>query len=85
MTRCGHCSSPPNGSFEYVAPTSVDEAVQALAAGGGDAKVMAGGQSLLPMMKLRLASPSLIVDINNIAGLDTLEESDGMLDRKCVV
>ncbi|MEI6626204.1 MAG: xanthine dehydrogenase family protein subunit M [Thermoleophilia bacterium] len=66
-------------SFEYVAPTSVDEAVQALAAGGGDAKVMAGGQSLLPMMKLRLASPSLIVDINNIAGLDTLEESDGML------
>ncbi len=66
-------------SFEYVAPTSVDEAVQALAAGGVDAKVMAGGQSLLPMLKLRLARPNLIVDINNIVGLDTLEESDGML------
>ena len=66
-------------SFEYVAPTSVDEAVQALAAGGQDARIMAGGQSLLPMLKLRLARPSLIVDINNIVGLDTLEESDGML------
>ena len=54
-------------SFEYVAPTSVDEAVQALAAGGVDAKIMAGGQSLLPMLKLRLARPNLIVDINNIA------------------
>jgi carbon-monoxide dehydrogenase medium subunit len=40
---------------------------------------MAGGQSLLPMLKLRLARPNLIVDINNIVGLDTLEESDGML------
>lgn len=52
--------------------------MQALA-GGVDAKVMAGGQSLLPMLKLRLARPNLIVDINNIVGLDTLEESDGML------
>ena len=66
-------------SFEYVAPTSIDEAVQALVAGGVDAKIMAGGQSLLPMLKLRLARPNLIVDINNIVGLDTLEESDGML------
>ena len=66
-------------SFEYVAPSSIDEAVQALVAGGGDAKIMSGGQSLLPMMKLRLASPGTIVDINGIAGLDTLEEADGML------
>ncbi len=66
-------------SFQYVAPTSIDEAVQALAASGGDAKIMAGGQSLLPMMKFRLAAPGTIVDINNIAGLDTLEESDGAL------
>ncbi len=66
-------------TFEYVAPTSLDEAVQALAAGAGDAKVMAGGQSLLPMMKLRLASPGTIIDLNGIAGLDTLEEADGML------
>ena len=66
-------------SFQYIAPTSIDEAVQALAASGGDAKIMAGGQSLLPMMKFRLAAPGTIVDINNIAGLDTLEESDGAL------
>lgn len=66
-------------SFQYVAPTSVEEAVKALADGAGDAKIMAGGQSLLPMMKLRLAAPVTIVDINNIAGLDTLEESDGWL------
>ena len=66
-------------TFDYVAPTSLDEAVQALAARAGDAKVMAGGQSLLPMMKLRLASPATIIDLNGIAGLDTLEESDGML------
>ena len=66
-------------TFEYVAPTSLDEAVQALAAGAGDAKIMAGGQSLLPMMKLRLASPGTIIDLNGIAGLDTLEEADGML------
>ncbi|MFM7247946.1 MAG: FAD binding domain-containing protein, partial [Actinomycetota bacterium] len=62
-----------------MAPTTVDEAVQALAAGGGDAKVVAGGQSLLPMMKLRLAAPGTLVDINGIAGLDVLEEADGML------
>ena len=49
-------------TFDYVAPTSLDEAVQALAAGAGDAKIMAGGQSLLPMMKLRLASPATIID-----------------------
>jgi carbon-monoxide dehydrogenase medium subunit len=66
-------------TFEYVAPTSLDEALQALAARTGDAKLMAGGQSLLPMMKLRLASPGMIIDLNGIAGLDTLEESDGML------
>jgi len=66
-------------TFDYVAPTTLDEAVQALAAGAGDAKIMAGGQSLLPMMKLRLASPGMIIDLNGIAGLDTLEESDGML------
>jgi len=66
-------------TFDYVAPTTLDEAVQALAAGAGDAKIMAGGQSLLPMMKLRLASPGMIIDLNGIAGLDTLEESEGML------
>ena len=66
-------------TFDYVAATSVEDAVKALAAGGGDAKVIAGGQSLLPMMKLRLASPGTIVDINGIAGLDVLAEEDGWL------
>jgi carbon-monoxide dehydrogenase medium subunit len=65
--------------FDYVAPETVDEAIEALVAGAGDAKVMAGGQSLLPMMKLRLASPALVVDINGIEGLGTLEEADGTL------
>ncbi len=55
--------------FEYVRPSSLDEAVSALADGGEDAKVIAGGQSLLPLLRLRLAYPDLLVDI---AGLDEL-------------
>jgi carbon-monoxide dehydrogenase medium subunit len=56
-------------SFEYVKPSSVDEAVSALVEGGEDAKVIAGGQSLLPLLRLRLAYPDLLVDV---AGLDEL-------------
>src|SRR6202035_4747754 len=56
--------------FRYEAPRSLDEAIALLAAGGDDAKVLAGGQSLVPLMKLRFASPELIVDINNLPGLD---------------
>jgi aerobic carbon-monoxide dehydrogenase medium subunit len=56
--------------FRYEAPRSLDEAISLLSAGGEDAKVLAGGQSLVPLMKLRFASPELIVDINNIPGLD---------------
>jgi len=52
--------------FEYFAPTTVDEALLHLAEHGYDAKVLAGGQSLIPMMNFRLAQPSIIVDINNI-------------------
>ena len=55
--------------FEYFAPTTVDEALAHLAEHGYDAKVLAGGQSLIPMMNFRLAQPSIIVDINNIAEL----------------
>jgi aerobic carbon-monoxide dehydrogenase medium subunit len=55
--------------FDYVRPSSVDEAVQALAAGGEDAKVIAGGQSLLPLLRLRLAYPELLVDIGGLAEL----------------
>ena len=55
--------------FNYEAPTSVDEAIALLAA-NDDAKVLAGGQSLIPMMKLRFASPATLVDINGIPNLD---------------
>jgi carbon-monoxide dehydrogenase medium subunit len=55
--------------FRYEAPRSLDEAIGVLGDGGDYAKVLAGGQSLVPMMKLRFASPELIVDINNVPGL----------------
>jgi len=56
-------------SFEYRRPTSVDEALAVLAERGDDAKVLAGGHSLLPLMKLRLATPELIVDIGRLSEL----------------
>ena len=56
--------------FRYEAPRSLAEAIGMLHDGGEDAKVLAGGQSLVPLMKLRFASPELIVDINNVPGLD---------------
>src|SRR5215831_17010993 len=56
--------------FRYEAPRSLDEAIGLLHDGGDYAKVLAGGQSLVPLMKLRFASPDLIVDINNLPGLD---------------
>jgi carbon-monoxide dehydrogenase medium subunit len=49
-------------AFDYVRPSSLDEAVSALAGGGEDAKVIMGGQSLMPMLRLRLAAPSVLVD-----------------------
>ena len=55
--------------FRYEAPHSLDEAIGLLHDGGDYVKVLAGGQSLVPMMKLRFASPELIVDINNVPGL----------------
>ncbi len=67
---------PPQ--FDYHAPGSLDEALGLLGS-LDDAKVMSGGQSLLPMLKLRLASPANIVDIGRIPGLDTLAEEDGFL------
>lgn len=56
--------------FRYEAPRSIDEAISLLRDGGGEAKVLAGGQSLVPLLKLRFASPELLVDINNVPGLD---------------
>ncbi len=66
--------------FAYEAPTSLEEAFRLLAAGAGEAKVLAGGQSLVPMMKLRFANPEMLVDINNLPGLDYhREDPDGTL------
>lgn len=66
-------------SFDYVAPSSLDEAIAVLGEHAGDAKVLSGGQSLIPMLKLRLAAPTVLVDINRIPGLDYVEERDGAL------
>ncbi len=66
-------------TFEYHAPTSIKEATALLARLGDDAKVLSGGQSLIPLMKLRLASPKYLVDINGLPGLGTIAESDGFL------
>src|SRR6478672_12119830 len=66
-------------SFDYLAAHSVDEAVAAKREGGDDTRFLAGGQSLIPMMKTRLATPAKLVDINGIAGLDTLERANGHL------
>jgi carbon-monoxide dehydrogenase medium subunit len=57
-------------SFEYFAPTALDETLELLHQHGDDAKVLAGGQSLMPLMNLRLARPKIIVDINRLGGLD---------------
>src|SRR6476660_3471109 len=56
--------------FRYEAPRSIDEAIALLNDGAGEAKVLAGGQSLVPLLKLRFAAPELLVDINNLPGLD---------------
>jgi aerobic carbon-monoxide dehydrogenase medium subunit len=66
-------------SFDYAAPATIDEALATLDRYGDEAKVLAGGQSLIPLMKLRFAAPSMLVDINRIDGLDGLDERDGYL------
>jgi carbon-monoxide dehydrogenase medium subunit len=63
--------------FDYVAPSSLDEALAALSQGGEDAKLLAGGHSLIPMMRLRLAVPSLLVDLRRVPGLNGIERADG--------
>lgn len=58
--------------FQYESPTTVEEAIRLLVESNGEAKILAGGQSLIPMMKLRFANPEMIVDINGISDLDYL-------------
>src|SRR5215217_5718287 len=65
--------------FDYVAPASLDEALSALRGGGEDAKVLAGGHSLIPLMKLRLAAPSLLVDLRRIGELKGIGGSNGQI------
>jgi carbon-monoxide dehydrogenase medium subunit len=67
------------GRFEYFAPASLDEALATLDRFGEEGKVLAGGQSLVPLMKLRFASPAALVDIGRLEGLDGLSEEDGEL------
>src|SRR5215475_1914030 len=68
---------PP--AFEYLRPKSLPEAVAMLQQHGDDAKILSGGQSLIPMMKLRLARPSHLIDINRISGLSYIKEDGGFL------
>jgi aerobic carbon-monoxide dehydrogenase medium subunit len=65
--------------FEYFRPTTLDEAVKLLAQHGDDAKLLAGGHSLIPAMKLRLAQPRAVVDLGRIANLSYIREADGRL------
>jgi carbon-monoxide dehydrogenase medium subunit len=62
--------------FDYVAPDSLDGALSALRDGGEDAKLLAGGHSLLPLMKLRLAAPTLLVDLRRVPGLTGVEKAE---------
>jgi carbon-monoxide dehydrogenase medium subunit len=68
---------PP--AFEYLRPKTIPEALAFLKQYGDDAKILSGGQSLIPMMKLRLARPAYIVDLNRIAGLSYIKEEGGFL------
>ena len=79
---------PP--AFEYVAPRSLDEAVHALARGGRDARVLAGGQSLIPLLNFRLARPTLLVDLNRVAELAFVESRNrgvviGAMTRQAMI
>jgi aerobic carbon-monoxide dehydrogenase medium subunit len=71
--------------FAYSDPRSVDETIALLGRHGEDAKILAGGQSLVPMLNFRLARPAMIVDINRVAGLDTLAEAGGSLKLGALV
>jgi len=67
------------GEFDYHAPKTLDEAVALLTEFGDDAKILAGGQSLIPAMRFRLAQPPILIDINNIDGLAYIHEENGHL------
>ena len=66
-------------SFEYLAPHGINEALEMLRRYGDDAKLLAGGQSLVPMMKLRVARPKFLIDINRIPDLSFIKEANGQI------
>jgi len=68
---------PP--AFEYLRPQTIPEAIAFLQQYGDEAKILSGGQSLIPMMKFRLARPGYLIDINRIPGLSYIKEEDGYL------
>src|SRR5258708_14878312 len=68
---------PP--AFEYLRPNTIPEAIALLQQYGDDAKILSGGQSLIPMMKFRLARPGYLIDINRISGLSSIKEEGGYL------
>ena len=63
--------------FDYRAPESLEEAIRELQENGEDAKLLAGGHSLIPLMKLRLAAPSLLVDLRKVPGLHSVQRQNG--------
>ena len=67
------------GKFEYLVPTTLDEAVSMLDKHGDGAKILAGGQSLIPAMRFRLAMPEILIDINRLDGLSYIKEENGHL------
>ena len=66
----------PSG-FDYTAPDSLEDAIRALSEGGEDAKLLAGGHSLIPLMKLRFAAPDLLVDLRKLSDLRGIQRHDG--------
>jgi carbon-monoxide dehydrogenase medium subunit len=63
--------------FDYEAPESLEEAIRMLHENGEDAKILAGGHSLIPLMKLRLAAPTLLIDLRNVPGLHGIQRENG--------
>ncbi|MGZ6295885.1 MAG: FAD binding domain-containing protein [Candidatus Limnocylindrales bacterium] len=66
-------------AFDYARPTDIGEALRILRDRAGEAKVLSGGYGLIPLLKLRLGTPALLVDIKGLAGLDGISEEDGVL------
>ena len=70
------------GQFDYVRPGDLDETLRILKDREGEAKLLSGGYSLLPLIKLRLAQPGLLVDLQDITGLDGVRETDDHLRHR---